>query len=419
MTNSIRALLLAAPAFASSWAFVAQAQTVPAGSSSSSSGASSSADWSIKPRGRLQLDYGNVTGPALDLPVNQVELGPDTRVRRAYLGVDVTIPGNWGARFEVDFAAKPVTLVDAYVFYKPRNDITITAGHHKPFWGMEELGSDNFTSFQERSSFSTAFGFERRLGVSASYVGKSVIVQGGVFTDDLTALGFPDSGTAVPRDFDDAWSFDARAVYMPKIGANGKGGRLHFGGSVHYRETKGLETVRYRARPFVRTTDLRFVDTGNITGTGGELGIGLEGAYVQGPFHASVESFWQKALRPGQFSPTFNGGYAELGYVLTREATPYKNGAYDRLTPKRPVGKGGIGAFQLNARYDWLNLNDGAFVGGRQDMAGVSLVWAPIAQLRFIADYGHFWVHDSPVTAAGGRGDYQADAFGLRGQIDF
>lgn len=407
MSKSIHATALAALAVAAGWALPAQAQTASA--------AGASSDWSIKPRGRIQLDYGNVTGPDLDLPVNRIELGPDTRVRRAYLGVDIAIPGGWGVRFETDFAAKPVALTDAYVFYKPRKDITITAGHHKPFWGMEEMGSDNFTSFQERAAYSTAFGFERRVGLSAVYAGKTLLVQGGVFADDATALGFPDSGPAVPRDFDDAWSFDARAVYMPKLGK----AQLHLGGSIHYRDTKNLETLRYRARPFVRTTDLRFVDTRNIAGTGGELGIGLEAAYVQGPFHATVESFWQKAMRPGQFSPTFNGGYAELGYVLTREATPYKNGGYDRLVPKKSVGKGGVGAFQLNARYDWLDLTDGAFVGGWQDMAGVSLIWVPVAHLRFIADYGHFWIKDSPVTASGGQHDYQANAFGLRGQFDF
>lgn len=410
MTHPLRTSVIAAAALAALWTLPALGQTAPASTSASAS----SGEWSIKPRGRLQLDYGNVTGPALDLPANQIELGPDTRVRRAYLGVDITIPGGWGVRFETDFASKPVALTDAYVYYKPRKELTITAGHHKPFWGLEEMGSDNFTSFQERAAFTTAFGFERRVGLSASYVGKALIVQGGVFTDDATSLGFPPSDTIVPRDVDDAYSVDGRVVYMPKLGK----AQLHIGGSIHYRDTKNLETLRYRARPFVRTTDLRFVDTRAIAGTGGELGIGLEAAYVQGPFHATAESFWQKALRPGQFSPTFNGGYAELGYVLTGEVTPYKNGGYDRLTPKKPLGKGGIGAFQLNARYDWLNLNDGPFVGGRQNMAGVSLVWAPAAHFRFLADYGHFWIHDSPVTAMGGLRDYQADSFGLRAQFD-
>lgn len=426
MTHSISKAMLAL-AFASSWAIPAmaqsqgpaEAQTQPS-TASSGSGASSvpaaaaPSEWSIKPRGRLQFDFGTIGGTTLDLPANQAQLGPDTRIRRAYLGVDITIPGGFGARFETDFAADPITLTDAYVFYKPNKDLTITAGHHKPFWGLEEMTSDNFTTFQERAAFTTAFGFERRVGLSAAYVGKSLVLQGGVFTDDATSLGFPRSSKVAVRDVGDAYSVDGRAVWMPKVGA----GQLHVGGSIHYRDTKNFESLRYRERPFLRTTDVRFVDTGGIAGTDGELGLGAELAYIQGPFHASAESFWQKARRPGQFSPTFNGGYAEVGYIVTGEKTPYKGGVYDRLNPRHPVGKGGLGAVQLNARYDWLDLNDGPIVGGHQDMAGVSLVWVPAAHFRFVADYGHFWVKDSPITAAGLH-DYEADTFGLRGQFDF
>lgn len=372
-------------------------------------------EWSIKPRGRIQFDFGTIGGPTLDAPASQAEMGPDTRIRRGYLGVDITIPGGFGVRFETDFAANPITLTDAYVFYKPNTDLTITAGHHKPFWGLEEMTSDNFTTFQERAAFTTAFGFERRVGVSAAYVGKTLVLQGGVFTDDAVSLGFPRSSTVVPRDIDDAYSLDARAVWMPKLGS----AQLHVGGSVHYRDTKNPGSARYRARPFVRTTELRFVDTRSIAGTDGELGLGAELAFIDGPFHATAESYWQKARRPGLASPTFNGGYVEAGFIVTGEKTAYRGGAYDRLTPKHPVGKGGLGAVQVNARYDWLNLNDGAIVGGRQDMAGVSLVWVPAKHLRFIADYGHFWVKDSPVTANGGQRDYEADSFGLRAQFDF
>lgn len=416
--SSIRSTAIAgAVALAGAWGASAQAQSAPPAAGAQpapSATTAASSEWSVKPRGRIQLDYGNVSGPQLDLPSNRAELGPDTRVRRAYLGVDISAPGNWGARFEVDFASKPVTLTDAYLFYKPRKELTLTAGQHKAFWGLEDLTSDNYSSFQERAAYSSAFGFERRLGLSATYVGKEFLIQGGLFADDATALGFPDSGTAASRDIDDAYSVDARAVYMPKLGK----GQLHLGGSIHYRDMKNLETVRYRARPFVRTTDLRFVDTRNITGTGGELGLALEAAYIDGPFHATAETFWQKALRPGQVSPTFNGGYAELGYVLTGERTAYKAGTYERLAPKKPLGRG-IGAVQVNLRYDWLDLNSGAIVGGRHDMAGVSLVWVPLTHLRFVADYGHFWIKDSPVTASGGQRNYEADGFGLRAQFDF
>jgi phosphate-selective porin OprO and OprP len=391
------------------WALPAHAQ-----SSDVKPVASADSGWSVKPRGRIQAEIGSVEGPALDLPPNQAELGTDFRIRRAYLGVDIAMPGNFGARLEADFAGDAVSLTDAYLFYKPSKQLTITAGHQKAFFGLEDMTSDNFSSFQERAAYSTAFGFERRVGLSAAYAGKEFLVQAGVFTDDTSAFGFPSSSSS-PRAFDDAVSFDARAVYMPKLG----GSQLHLGGSIHYRDYKDPQSVRYRARPFVRTTDIRFVDTKAMAGTEGELGLGAEFAYLRGPLHVAAESFWQKALRPGLGDRTFNGGYAEVGYVLTGESRSYKAGTFDRLSPKKELGKSGFGAVELNLRYDWLDLNSGPVVGGRQDLVGLSLVWVPLKHLRFIADYGHLWLKDSPVTASGGRRDYEADTFGLRAQFDF
>jgi phosphate-selective porin OprO and OprP len=203
-------------------------------------------------------------------------------------------------------------------------------------------------------------------------------------------------------------------VFMPKIGA----GQLHLGGSFHARDfNDAATTTRYRARPFVHTTDARLVNTGNIAATG-ETGYGLELAYINGRFHATAESSWMKAKRPGLADPTFNGGYVELGMLLTGDTTAYKNGVYDRIKPKSPLGKGGLGALQANLRYDWLDLSDSTIVGGRQQIAGVSLVWIPTDYVRFLVNYGHLWLNDAAVTAGVDR-DYQADSVGVRAQIDF
>lgn len=365
--------------------------------------------WSFKPRGRLQVDAGSVSAPAMPTQAAQRELGFATRFRRAYLGFDGTMPGGFGYRLEVDVAGSSVALTDLYLTYKPRPDVTLTLGQQKPFWGMEEMESDLFTSFQERAAYTTAFGFERRIGLSAAYQGRNLLVQAGIFADDAANLS--------ANDFDNSYSLDGRVVFMPKVG----GGQLHLGGSIHYRMLKDQVTAelpRYRARPFVRTTDLRFVDTFNIPGATSERGIGLEGLYVNGRLHAGAEAYWQKVARTGFLDPTFHGGYAELGYLLTDDVTAYRGGVLDRIRPKHPIGQGGMGAVQLNVRYDWLDLVDAGIVGGRQRTAGVSLIWIPTDYVRFIANYGHLWIDDSPILA-GGSPDYGADVFGLRAQFDF
>jgi phosphate-selective porin OprO/OprP len=358
--------------------------------------------WSFKPRGRLQVDSAGVDAPDA---IAGNSLGIGTELRRAYLGVEGTIPGGFGYRVEADFANSAVDLTDLYLTYKPKPELTLTLGQQKPFWGLEELTSDLFTSFMERAAFNSAFGFERRVGLSAAYAGKMVVVQGGVFADNAADLN---------NDSNNSYSVDGRVVFMPRLGD----GQLHVGGSLHHREFNDFATTaRYRARPFVHTTDLRLVDTKPFSADA-ETSYGAELAYVRGRFHATGEGHWIVAHRPALADPTFFGGYAEVGMLLTDDTTAYKGGAYDRIRPKQGLGNGGIGALQLNARYDFLDLSDGAIVGGRQQVAGASLLWIPTDYVRFILNYGHIWIDDAAVAAGLDR-DYTADALGVRAQIDF
>lgn len=362
--------------------------------------------WSFKPRGRMQVDVGSVNGPSGLTSADRDHLGTSVEFRRIYLGFDGTMPGGFGYRAEINVADSNVVINDMYLTYTPTKNVTLALGNQKPNWGLEEMTSDLFTSLMERSSFSQAFGFERRVGLNAQYTGKMLVAQGGVFADDPSSLG---------SDSNKSWSADGRVVIMPKVA----GGTLHLGGSAHLRTlNESIPTVTYQTRPFVHTTDLRFVKAGVGNATS-ELGLGLEAAYIHGRFHATAESFWQTVRRTGFKNPTFNGGYAELGYLLTDDTTAYKDGTYDRIKPKHGLDKGGIGAIQLNARYDWLDLDNAGVLGGRQQTAGVSAVWIPTDYVRFILNYGHIWVSDSPVLVNGTDGSYGVDALGMRAQFDF
>jgi phosphate-selective porin OprO and OprP len=358
--------------------------------------------FTFKPRGRIQMDTGSVSAPNAVLSPS---LGMATEFRRVYLGAEGAIPGGFGYRIEADVANSSVDLTDVWLTYKT-GKTTFTLGQQKAFWGLEEMTSDLFTSFQERAAFNSAFGFERRIGLSAAYAGKDVLVQGGVFTDNAADLN---------SDSNNSYSVDGRIVFSPKMGNT----QLHLGGSAHYREFNGLpNSARYRARPFVHTTDLRFVDTKAFASTG-ESSFGLEAALINGPFHATLEGHQLTSFRPGLSNPTFRGGYAEVGYFLTKgDSVGYKGGVYDRIKPVNPLGKGGMGAFQVSARYDYLDLSDENVIGGKQSAYGLSLIWVPIDYVRFIANYGHLVLTDSPILA-GTANDYSIDSVGLRAQIDF
>lgn len=362
--------------------------------------------WSIAPRGRLQLDAGTVGTPP-GIAGDRTDFTGE--VRRTFLGFDAKAPGGISLRAEVDVASGQVEITDLYLAYAASDELTLTLGQHKPFWGLEEMTSDLFPSFTERAALNNAFDHERRIGLSAVWNSGPVLIQTGIFARNTIDL---DDESA------ERIGYHGRFAFMPRIGE----GQLHLGASLHYTDHRdSAARVTYRVRPFIHTPDTRFISTGAITQLESELGYGLEAAWIQGRFHITGETRWQQARRAGTpDDPTFFGAYAEIGWFLTRGDTRgYKKGNFDRIKPARPLGKGGIGAVQVNLRYDYLDLIDGAYAGGKQRGWAAGLVWPPTDRTRFMLSYARLGYSDAALPAAGGERDYSVDAFGMRGQFDF
>lgn len=361
--------------------------------------------WSFKPRGRLQYDAGSVGSPE---GVNDRGLGFSNELRRARLGVEGSMPGGFGYKFEADFADNDIEIADALLSYEAAKGLDLVIGHHNNFQSLEELTSSRFLSFMERAAFTDAFNFERRVGVSGTYSAGNFLASAGVFTDSIGDLR---------NDENNAMSFDGRLVFMPKLGET----QLHFGGSAHFRDNNDMTdaaNTRYRQRPFIHTTDTRFLATPGLR-VEKETSYGLESAAINGPLHAAGEVHWLKPDTVTGADPTFFGGYAEIGYYLTGETRGYKNGQFDRTKVRKPAGSGGFGALQLNLRYDYLDLNEAAITGGKQRGYAASLVWIPQDYVRFLLNYARLDYDDAAVAALGGDRNYAIDVFGGRAQVDF
>src|SRR3546814_5326891 len=70
--------------------------------------------------------------------------------------------------------------------------------------------------------------------------------------------------------------------------------------------------------------------------------------------------------------------------TLVPYTTLFRSGVFKGVKVRNPVGEGGWGAWQVNVRYDRLDLNDAGILGGTQDGYMASLIWTPVDYVRFL-----------------------------------
>lgn len=357
--------------------------------------------WSLKPRGRLQYDFGHIARPP---GVANPGLGSVDELRRARIGIEGTMPGGFGYVLEIDVAPDVVEFTDAYLTYKASGRITLTAGQQNNFQSLDELTSSRFSAFIERAAFTDAFNFERRLGFSGTYVDGPVTAQLGVFHENFLDID----------ETDDALSVDGRIVYAPRLGTT----QLHLAASAHWRDDGSATATRYRQRPLLHATDVRFVGTPSLP-VERETHFGLEAAMIRGPLHVTGEAHWLNADSAAGPSPTLFGGYAEIGWFLTGETRGYRGARWDRTRVRRSIEEGGFGALQAVVRWDYLDLNSGPVRGGTQNGLQASLIWIPTDHVRFMLNYARLSYAGAVIPAAGGDRDYSVDVVGVRAQLDW
>jgi len=423
--------------------------------------------WSFKPKGVLQFDAGYVSLPhgstatvaagsaafgAGALTTNN--LGWNMRARRLIIGAEGSAPAGFGYKFELELSQAGVNYEDMVITWqKPGSPVLITVGHHYPLSSLELLTSNRFTSFTERAGMTDAFGYGRRLGLSASYTSTKApfMVAAGIWGKDIGEN---------PATFgNNTWQASARAAYAPWIGPV----QAHFGVNFQYRtNSSDAQSTRYRMRPYTQITDQRFVDTGRIASEGDEI-LGGELAFIYKSFHFASEFqyAWVRGINnpatvfslnngtggAARFpisDPKFNSGYAEVGYFLTGETRGYKGFKWDRTKVLHPIDQGGMGAFQINARYDRTDLSDvvgnlpvtaantytaasNYINGGVQTGYEASLIWLPMDYVKFVAQYARTHVKGGPFGASvltstpstNLEQGFNVDAVTVRAQLDF
>ena len=381
---------LSAPAAAQS---VDAAQAAPAEATPES-------EWRLKPRWRVQYDVAKIDGPD-----GLTGVGNFQDVRRARIGADLAMPHGFSARVETEFTADPIEFTDAYLQWSGKN-VKVILGQQKAQPPLDQESSDLNTSFLERAAFVSAFGYTRRTGISGHYVAGDWAISGGVYTDPLVRLDDVEMNSK---------SVDVRTYWSPQLADT----NLHFGVAYHLRDLNdfGLAAMRYGSLPALRITDTRYIGTPAFA-VEREQRFGFEAAAVHGRVHFASEAHWLQAQRKTLNDPTFFGGYAEVGFFLTNDTRPLNGGMFGAIKPRKPIGGGGLGAVQLNLRYDYLDLNSGAIIGGTQNGYLASLIWTPAENFRLMGQYTRLNYTDAAIAVAGNRA-YRVNVVGVRGQISF
>jgi phosphate-selective porin OprO/OprP len=343
-------------------------------------------NFSFKPRGVIEADYGAFFERAGGYDYNN-----GTGFRRARIGFEGVAFKNFNYRIEADFAGNTVNLTDAYLQYAGIPKFLITAGQHKAPFGLESNNSDNYNVFMERGMFTNAFGnagAERRIGLSLAYAPQETLnVAIGAFGDN-ESIG-RSSVAPITDTPDESWGVNGRVTWEP-IFDTGK--ILHLGASGFYRTSLKSgdveDAVRLSDRPNIRIDNGNIADTGVITGVETLRYAGVEAAGVFGPLTVAGEYGRLWLDRPALADEAFDGFYAYATYFLTGETRPFRGGNFDRVKPFRELGKDGLGAFELALRYDRLDLSNtpvAARAGNESESWTIGLNWYfnPFAKMLF------------------------------------
>ncbi len=299
---------------------------------------------------------------------------------RLYVAGDLTPYVDY--KIQLDFADPSDGQVkDAWITVKKLKEClgcwapSIRFGHQFDCLGLEHQTSSNHTAFIEKS-LTDALHPGRALGVQLfdSFWKERAVAQVGVFStdkdDDVNGFALWDED-----DTDGGWAATGRFSLIPW--AQNTCRFLHVGVGGSYRNA---HEVRFSARPGLGRGPA-MVDTGAISSDLEEQTlVNGELALVWDSLHVSAEFAMHGLTSPSRGDPSFSAWYVQAGWFLTGESKAYAfpSGLWGNTKPCCSFLSNGCccwGAFELVARLDMLDLNDGTVTGGELTNVAAGLNW--------------------------------------------
>jgi phosphate-selective porin OprO/OprP len=409
----------------------------------------------IRIGGRIQLDWnftleGDEVREVIEAPFAFDQTQPEDQVffRRSRIFIRGTLYKFVTFKAEYDFAGENATFTDVYLGLQ---DIPylgeFLVGRFKVPFGLEELTSSRFITFQERSLPTEAFAPSREIGF---YVGNTLLDEHLTWAFSVTRASDSTDAVFATQGASKDINVTARLTGLPSFVDNGRQ-LIHLGFAYAFRSfidpDDGDNFARFRTRPEARIGEdrgLRFVDTDQFGAKAGHL-FGFEGAFVLGPFSLQGEAILATWFDCVGFEGTFDqdeiedatlfGYYVFVSYFLTGEHRPYStsSGTFDRPRPKKNFLRGGLGAWEVAVRFSSIDLSDAsdfagdARDGGKEYNFTFGLNWYLNPNTRVTFNYIYGIVDDRTWTEENGAGTPLSVGFdkdelsvvSMRFQVDF
>jgi phosphate-selective porin OprO and OprP len=334
----------------------------------------------------------------------------DTSFFRAVrLEADGTMFTNAFYKVQVDFVGAEVAIKDVFLGLRKCGPVgTFTAGHFKEPLSLDEMTSNRYITFMERSAAGVAFAPSRNNGfmVNNNFLEEGLL---GVWLGMFKEANDQGNGTD-----DGSYSLTLRvaAFFLHDKDANRV---LHAGFGYSFRNATD-DTLQFRARPAIGT-GARFVDTGTFTANEENL-VNFELAFMLKTIHVQAEFFMADCSGAGGPDATFTGWYVEVSWFVVGGRRTYST---DKKVFDRPkieqnfhAGGGGPGAWQIGFRFDTIDLTDSGVNGGVQDCftVGANWYWNPHMRVMFNVIF-------ADVSDGGPFGEGELTIFATRFQVDF
>ena len=303
------------------------------------------------------------------------------------VGESVVFDQDWIGTFEVEFdMGQTFSIKDATLGSMHFDNTLLRIGQNKAPFGMDELLSDRFINFIERSSVIDAWKAGRQMGTTINQWGDRWEYEAGFYTQQAKVV----DTSGIPE----ATTYAGRFSFAPVLNDRNM---IHLGVSGYWSQPKAANSTVRGTNDYysfsegdessVNTGDV--VKTPHITYTSYDNCWDGEFAFRAGRLYGQAEYSQNKVHRKNNLgNPVFDGAYGWVGFFLTDYSRNYESslGNWGRVVP---IHKGG--EWEVVARYSMLNLNDpkvlldpskpptagNMIVGGKENIFTVGLNWYP------------------------------------------